>query len=481
MRTLTGGAAPSSASTPPRWARALDLLTLLTLLLAAIVAETGGFRFHLGVRIAVTSAWRTLGAALVLTAIRHALVPRPAIFRTFPRQLAVWIREPGVRTAAAAIAGTRPMIMLVGLLAVFVFGYAGGRAPLRMSDDEFVNLPVRWDAGWYMTIATDGYKYRPDQPDLQQNIVFFPAFPLLVRFAGRLFGSTPAAYVWGGVGVSFAAFLGALIYLYAFARDRLPDDEARFTLWLLAAYPFALFFGALYTESLYLLGAVATFYHFTRREYWRAAAWGLVVGLTRPNGCFVSVALAVLAVSPWLPRAVAGGPADARDRGRPIRPMLFAAAPGIGMLIYSAYIWRLTGNPLAWAAGHVAWGRTYNGLSSLVTQRYEWITNEGLSAYVSTLPHDFLNALGVIFVLAAAWPVARRLGLAYAVFILINILPPLADGGLISAGRFSAVLFPAFVWAAAAIPARHRAGWIASFAALQALNAALFYTWRPLY
>jgi len=52
----------------------------------------------------------------------------------------------------------------------------------------------------------------------------------------------------------------------------------------------------------------------------------------------------------------------------------------------------------------------------------------------------------VLFVLSAVWPVARRLGLAYAVFILVNLLPPMAAGGLLSAGRFSAVLFPAFIW-----------------------------------
>jgi hypothetical protein len=87
----------------------------------------------------------------------------------------------------------------------------------------------------------------------------------------------------------------------------------------------------------------------------------------------------------------------------------------------------------------------------------------------------------VLFVLASAWPVARRFGIAYAVFILVNILPPLATGGLLSAGRFSSVLFPAFFWLAAVVPPRQSGGWIAAFAALQALNGALFYTWRPLY
>jgi hypothetical protein len=43
------------------------------------------------------------------------------------------------------------------------------------------------------------------------------------------------------------------------------------------------------------------------------------------------------------------------------------------------------------------------------------------------------------------------------------------------------VLFPAFLWLAAIVPPRHRSAWIAVFASLQALNAALFYTWRPLF
>jgi hypothetical protein len=115
-----------------------------------------------------------------------------------------------------------------------------------------------------------------------------------------------------------------------------------------------------------------------------------------------------------------------------------------------------------------------------MTDRYYYLTHDGLYAYTSQVPEDVLNALGVVFVLAATVPVARRLGLAYAAFILINILPPLAAGGLMSAGRFSSVLFPAFVWFGAAVPDRHRPAWLASFMAVQAFNAALFYTWRSM-
>ena len=121
------------------------------------------------------------------------------------------------------------------------------------------------------------------------------------------------------------------------------------------------------------------------------------------------------------------------------------------------------------------------GLTALVMQQYAMVAGLGLSGYVGAPGYDALNALGALFAIVTVWPVARRIGLAYAVFMLTNILPALSAGGLLSAGRFSSVLFPAFVWLADVIPPAQRAGWIASFAALQAFNAALYYTWRPLF
>jgi hypothetical protein len=463
----------------PRWVRAVDLVCLLLVVVAGIVAMSGGFRLHIGgLRIGVTSPYPLLLWALAIGLVRHFSTPTAPVYRDLPPRVIGLSRRPGVSTAATVIAGTRPAILLVGYLAVFVFGYAGGSAPLRHFDNELANLPVRWDAGWYLQIVTNGYSYVPGDPELQQNIVFFPAYPMLVRGVGRLLGGRLLGYTWGGLLVSVAAFFAALVYLYALARETLGEDEARFTLWLIAAYPFALFFGAVYTESLFLLGAVAAFYHFTKGQYGWAAAWGLLVGLTRPNGFELSLPLALLAVmrSRYLFPGRFEGARDAH-----VRALAAAAMPCVGMLIYAAFIWNLTGNPLEWVAGHVAWGRRYQGLIALVDARYNIIASEGVGGYVASLPLDVLNGLGVIFVLVTVWPVARRLGLAYAVFLLINILPPLAAGGLVSAGRFSSVLFPSFIWLAGAVPARHRTGWIATFAAIQALNAALFYTWRPLY
>ena len=70
--------------------------------------------------------------------------------------------------------------------------------------------------------------------------------------------------LWAGVVISLAAFLWALVYLVRLGRELVGAERAADAALLLAAYPFALFFSAPYTESLFLLAAVGAFFHFRR-------------------------------------------------------------------------------------------------------------------------------------------------------------------------------------------------------------------------
>ena len=295
-----GSAPPSSAVSLPRWARAADFVALGLALIAMIVGLSGGFRLRLGDwRLALTSPYRPLLLAVAVAAARHAL--------TFTRHASMfghlWVElraltssKPFITAAMVAVA-TRPVVFLVGYLAVFMFGYAPGARPFEDFDSELLNLPLRWDAGWYLQLAREGYEYTPRVgPAGQQNIVFFPAFPLTVRTVALLLGNNHPAYVFGATAVSLLLFVLGMTYLYHLAREFLTPDESATALWMLAAYPFALFYGAIYTESLFLVGTAGAFYHFRRDELGRAALWGLAVGLTRPNGFFLCVPLGICAL-----------------------------------------------------------------------------------------------------------------------------------------------------------------------------------------
>ena len=52
----------------------------------------------------------------------------------------------------------------------------------------------------------------------------------------------------------------------------------------------------------------------------------------------------------------------------------------------------------------------------------------------------------VIAALALAVPITRRFGLAYGVFLLLMIVPPLFRGGFLSLGRLTSTLFPLFLY-----------------------------------
>jgi hypothetical protein len=136
---------------------------------------------------------------------------------------------------------------------------------------------------------------------------------------------------------------------------------------------------------------------------------------------------------------------------------------------------------LQWVAQNAAWGRVYQGLDTLVVNQANIISDEGVYTFATTRTVDALQLLSVLFIFATVWPVFRRVGPAYAALLLVNVVPPLLMGGLMSIGRVTSVLFPAFVWLGLALPANHRIAWLAAFAMLQAVAAAMFFTWRPLY
>jgi hypothetical protein len=291
-------------------------------------------------------------------------------------------------------------------------------------------------------------------------------------------------------------FMWGASYLARLARDTIGETHATDAVLLIAAYPFAIFFSLPYTEALFLLGSVAAFYHFRRHEWVRAAIWGVLVGLTRPNGCLLSAALACVIVEQWFAgRATRQSPDHKIPNDRlpnyrlpnhqsPNHQILkaFAAAstPGLGMLAYSAYVHHLTGAWFGWAHLQVAWGRSFEGLAPL-GRALTRIGDEGLARAVMLVPYQTLNALAWIFALVMLWPVLRRLGVGAAVFVVINVIPPVFAGGLMSMGRITSTLFPTFIALAAILPRRFVLPLVTAFAIGQGVVAAIFFTWRPLF
>jgi hypothetical protein len=385
-------------------------------------------------------------------------------------------RFPYAAAVLPIVIATRLAVLVVGLMAVKLIGFppiTAYREWQTIWPDDLVNLPWRWDTGWFTGIAIDGYTWDPN-PTHEQSIVFFPGFPMLMRLGATLIGQSqsPVAVVWAGVAVSWITFTFACVYLYRLVRDEFGDADAAIgAVLLLAAYPFAVFFSTAYSESLFLFTVVGTFVHFRRQEWGRAALFGLATGLSRLNGCMFSVVLAAIIVwrewAPTVSRSTAWRLADLWSPAS-LRAWIVAAMPGIGMLLYCAFIWQLTGDPLAWIKRQAAWQRDIHLFDPRLAMQF-------------SQPRYWLDAAALVFVIATLWPIARRIGIAAAAFVALTTLLPFLNGGLLSIGRFTAIVFPLFIWLALTVPREQRALLATIFGIVQALVACAFFTNRPLY
>lgn len=458
----------------PRLVAVADAAAVVLAVVVLSTALTGGFRDEiLGVSVSSMSMPRLLALLVVILAGRHWWRPTPSLPVRLWRGWQAWRHDPVTRATWSIVVATRVGVLVLGLLAVHAIGYP--RPPsFRVADHEITNLPARHDAGWYLSIATEGYHYLPRLRG-QQNLVFFPAFPTLMAWASLL---VARQVLWAGVAVSIVAFAWAMRYLFRLAREALDADRAAVAVTLAATYPFAVFYSAAYTEALFLLAMLGAWWHLRKDERWAAFAWAFLAGLTRPNGCLLSVPLALIAVAPLWKGGRFERPASwwaVADR------LVVASAPGLAMLAYTAFVYDLTGDPFTWIRLQATWGRENLGFFAALGAEWDSLRQQGLYGYVKVDVVNTLNGLGALMALGAVVPVWRRFGLPAALVVVLNLVPSIASGGFLSVGRATSVLFPVYLWLADAVPVRHRTAWIAVFAGLQAFGAALFFTWRPFF
>ena len=476
-----GSAAPVRSPALRRAAAILDCVAAILFALALAVALFGGVRLFVNnTRLSATSPTRLFLILAVVVALRHVLSPRPSILSAARGALDA-VRASASSATVAVVApiwiATRLGVIVVAFIAVATIGLPPEVAQLRASDNAFWNLPFRWDTGWYLGIAVDGYRWDPRDRG-QQNIAFFPAYPLLMRGGGALLGArtdlprTPNVQerlatrtLAAGWALALGASFAALCALYRWASAVAGPRTAARAVALCSAYPFAVYFSGAYTEPLFLLGTIGAFNAMRAQQTFALAAWGLFIGLLRPNGFLVAVPLM------WM--AVAQGRRDWRLQAA-------AVMPCVGMLIFSAYLWTLTGRPLAWMEAHAAWGRTPPTWDAAVTQPLSQVVDSGMIGYAMSAPYQLMNGAALLFACALVPAVWRRLGAAPVLLVAVTLGPPLIAGGLMSIGRLTATIFPLFVALAAVLPRRYFQALLIAFAVGEGLAAVLFFTWRAL-
>jgi Mannosyltransferase (PIG-V) len=321
---------------------------------------------------------------------------------------------------------------------------------------------LQWDSEWYFKIVTDGYRYNGD-PTIQQNIVFYPLYPMLSQGLATISGLTPADAL---LLVSNVAGLLAIIVLFKLVREEFDDQVALATTALLSFFPASVLLSAGYTEPLALL-LIVSFFLALKRKYYLSAA--LLAGLAISARSTGIVLLPILLWEMWLNR-------DQRPFLPALLPCILLATSGISL--FMIYLWSSFGTPFAFSDGQMAFHQGTTLATRLVAAlRFEPFTRMMLNDWNPWGQASWFTLL-FIALIVAGW---SRLPSTWTLFAMGVLLLPyltLSGGpaGFVSMSRFNLVSFPLFVVLA---DLGLRAKWLLPgvtglFGASLFMNAALF-------
>ena len=311
-----------------------------------------------------------------------------------------------------------------------------------VSANPLLSALANWDGAAYFDIARTGYA-RLDP----SYAAYFPLYPLLMSVGGLVGGGD--AFIVIGLLLSNIACLAAAMLLTRLGPPDEPSPGLRAATYLLI-FPTTIFLSALYADSLFIALALASALAAQRSRWWASGSLAALAALTRPFGILAAVPLAVAL---WQGRSSAGA-----------RSALTLLLPPLALGVWVAYLYSVTGDPLA----------IVHGYTSGFTPR------QPLQAFTDLLDpsvYGFPWFVGGLFALFVALTVLcwRRVSAMFAAYATLMMLVIGAAGSLASSMRYELSVFPAFMALAALTDRRLlRIGWVVVSVALALLFAGMF-------
>jgi len=296
----------------------------------------------------------------------------------------------------------------------------------------------RHDAGWYAGISGGGYFYDTERAS---SVAFFPAYPLSVRALTKAIG-TDKFYLLGEILSNVLLLLGALLTFrlaLAFGESR---DVALLAVTLLCFQPATVFMSAPYTESMFMLFAVASLLSAKKGHWIMAGVFGMLCSSTRIVGVMLAPAIGLMWLAQngvtWRSFVSKSAALEMRSLFVSRRSWLWVLLIPCGILSYMLFLHLRFGDALAFLHTQKYWGQNIKGfweviphdVWSLISLHADW------RMVINTSSCLLFIALGV-----GVW---RRYGAGPGVFCLACVLIP-ATSTTISMVRFVSVLVPSII------------------------------------
>lgn len=297
----------------------------------------------------------------------------------------------------------------IGLVSsnVFELGKDIQALDLNISPSSIPGIWARYDSGWYMTIAEEGYPARLDA------VGFFPLFPTLMSGLSQV---TNWNLALSGMVIAQLSYLGAILSFYKVAHIVGENHGyAMRSVFHMILFPTSLFLVSIYAEPLFLALALTGVY-FVLRPQPNYVFSGLMIGLAsmvRPVGWLLNIILLVEFV-----------------RRRNFRfSSIFSFGLGLalsasGILVYILYLYSITGTFTAitdaQAAGwKIHWELPWLNIGKAIQNVFngDFLRNDWFGYVVNA--SDLLFSLFAVALagLAVWWAYQRRFRWSLAAFL----------------------------------------------------------------
>lgn len=299
---------------------------------------------------------------------------------------------------------------------------------------DFLNLPVfttwsNFDGVHYLNIAVDGYK---------TEARFFPLFPLLIFLFGLGNISFTLTFLIAVLLPSIFLFI-ALIVFYKLLKLDYPEKTSIAAICYLLIFPTAFFFASIYTESLFLLLLLTSFY-FARKGNWILAFLsGMLLISTRFVGIFIIPALIYEYVL--------------QNKILKTKNLLQLAAlvfiTPVGLVAYSIYNLQKWGNSLYFLSAQGELGNSRSARSLILPPQtlyryFKILTNLSVAQFEWWLA--FIEVAAFIFGCVMLYiALKKKVRISYLVFGALAFLLPSLSGTFSGLPRYLLIVFPIFI------------------------------------
>ncbi len=272
-----------------------------------------------------------------------------------------------------------------------------------------------FDGVHYLGIAKEAYA-------AQYTQAFFPLYPILIKSVSFLtFGNLLVSALL----ISNISFLASLLIFYKLITQVHGEKIAFWSVLFLLSFPTSFFFGAAYTEGIFFLLVVSSFYFAQRGKIWRASIFGALASATRLVGIFLAPALFF------------------KNGIKSQIPLLLVPA---GLIAYMIFLKVKFDNPFYFLTSQQIFGqeRLSNGIVLLpqVLFRYLKILT---STHGLPLANAAFELLATVWVLTALILAFKKVKLEWLIFSLLVVITPTLTGTLASMPRYILVAFPIYL------------------------------------